>query len=68
VVRLKENHPELLASALKIEAAAQARNRTYVGLGGSGNLWADWLAMDEAQMKMTLDIEPFEVPCNCLDS
>ena len=67
VVRLKENHPELLASALAIEATAQARNRTKIGLGGGGNLWADWLAMDEAQIKMTLDIEPHEIPCGCID-
>jgi 3'-phosphoadenosine 5'-phosphosulfate sulfotransferase (PAPS reductase)/FAD synthetase len=67
VVKLKENHPQLLASALNIEATAQARNRTKIGLGGRGNLWSDWLAMDEAQIKMTLDIEPHEIPCGCVD-
>ena len=67
VVALKETHPELLASALNIEAAAQVRNRTKVGLGGSGNLWSDWVAMDEKQAKLMLDIEPNEMPCGCLD-
>jgi 3'-phosphoadenosine 5'-phosphosulfate sulfotransferase (PAPS reductase)/FAD synthetase len=67
VVRLKENHPQLMASALNIESTAQARNRTKIGLGGRGNLWSDWLAMDEAQIKMTLDIEPHEIPCACID-
>lgn len=67
VLKLQEKHPELLASALRIEANAQARNRTKVGLGGGDNLWADWLAMDAAQAKLMLDIEPHELPCGCLD-
>ena len=67
VVRLKEKHPELLASALSIEAKAQAKHRIKIGLGGGGNLWADWLAMDEAQSKLIIDIEPHEIPCGCLD-
>jgi hypothetical protein len=67
VVALKAHYPELLNKALAIEASAQARNRTKVGLGGGGNLWADWLAMDEAQSKLMLDIEPHEIPCACMD-
>jgi len=37
------------------------------GLGGEGNKWADWLAMDAAQAKLLLDIEPHEIPCGCVD-
>lgn len=67
VVRLKEEHPELMERALRIESEAQKRHRTKRGLGGEGNLWADWLAMDEAQTKLMLDIEPMHVPCGCYD-
>lgn len=67
VVLLSKNHPELLSKALSIEGKAQLRHKTKVGLGGIGNLWSDWLAMDDAQMKMILDIEPHEIPCGCLD-
>ncbi len=67
VVKLGENHPDLLKKALEIEANAQKRHRTKIGLGGGGNLWSEWLAMDEAQIKMTLDIEPHEIPCGCID-
>lgn len=67
VIRLKEAHPHLMEYALRIEANAQARNRTKIGLGGGGNLWRDWLAMDAAQAKLMLDIEPHEIPCGCID-
>lgn len=67
VVRLKADHPELLARALEIERRSQKTNRTNRGLGGEKNKWADWLAMDEAQAKMMLDIEPHETPCGCID-
>jgi hypothetical protein len=66
VIRLKENHPELLETALNIERLSQARHRQKIGLGGFGNLWSEWLTMDDAQAKLTLDIEPFEVPCGCM--
>lgn len=67
VIALKQHYPELLERALEIEANSQKRHRTKIGLGGMGNLWSDWLAMDEAQIKMMLDIEPHEIPCGCLD-
>ena len=67
VVKLKENHPDLLARALNIEEIAQTRHRTKIGLGGFNNMWADWLAMDEAQAKLMLDIEPHHLPCGCTD-
>lgn len=67
VVSLAKNHPELIKKALEIEEASQNRHRTKIGLGGIGNLWSDWLAMDEAQSKLMLDIEPNELPCGCLD-
>ena len=67
VVALKQHYPHLLNKALEIEANAQKRHRTKIGLGGGNNLWSEWLAMDEAQIKMTLDIEPHEIPCGCID-
>lgn len=67
VVRLKAEHPDLLNRALEIERRSQKTNRTNRGLGGEGNKWADWLAMDEAQAKLMLDIEPHEIPCGCID-
>ena len=66
VLNLQASHPELLVKALEIETLSQQRHRTKIGLGGMGNLWADWLAMDEAQAKLQLDIEPFDVPCGCM--
>lgn len=67
VVRLKAEHPNLLERALEIERRSQKTNRTNRGLGGEGNKWADWLAMDDAQVKLMLDIEPNEIPCGCID-
>lgn len=67
VLNLRDKHPELLKRALAIEDAAQKTVTTKRGLGGQGNLWRDWLAMDEAQSKMMLDIEPHEIPCACID-
>lgn len=67
VLRLKEEHPELLATALEIERRSQANNKTKRGLGGENNLWADWIAMDDAQGKLMLDIEPVHMPCGCID-
>lgn len=67
VIRLKDEHPELLERALEIERRSQKTNRTNRGLGGEGNKWSDWLAMDAAQAKLLLDIEPNEVPCACMD-
>lgn len=67
VVRLKAEHPDLLNRALEIERRSQKTNRTNRGLGGENNKWADWLAMDDAQAKMLLDIEPHETPCGCID-
>ena len=59
--------PELLARALEIERKAQATITSPRGLGGQNNRWADWLAMDAAQAKLMLDIEPHEIPCGCVD-
>lgn len=67
VLRLKQEHPELLARALEIERKAQATITSPRGLGGQNNRWADWLAMDAAQAKLMLDIEPHEIPCGCVD-
>lgn len=67
VVRLKAEHPDLLNRALEIERRSQKTNRTNRGLGGENNKWADWLAMDDAQAKLMLDIEPNELPCGCVD-
>ena len=55
--------------ALEIEANAQPNHRTKVGLGGPQNLWSEWLAMDEQQLKLylTLDLEPLHAPCGCVD-
>lgn len=67
VLRLRDEHPELLARALAMEAKAQARHRSLRGLGGANNLWADWLTMDEQQSRLMLDIEPMHAPCGCYD-
>ena len=67
VIRLNETYPELMAEALEIERLSQANNKTKRGLGGENNMWADWLAMDEAQGKLMLDIEPVHMPCGCID-
>jgi hypothetical protein len=65
VLRLRDTHPELLARALAIEAAA--KETTDRGLGGEGNLWANWLATDASQGKLPLDISPVDIPCGCFD-
>lgn len=65
VFRLRDEAPELLERALAMEDAAQRTVRTKRGLGGQGNLWRNWLAMDAAQP--WLDIEPVHVPCGCVD-
>lgn len=67
VLRLRDEHPDLMARALAMEAKAQARHRSKIGLGGARNLWADWLANDAAQGKLMLDIEPLHLPCGCYD-
>jgi len=67
VLTLGKNYPALLAKSLEIEANAQKRHREKIGLGGRRNLWADWIKMDEAQAKLFWDIEPHEIPCDCLD-
>lgn len=69
VIRLAKEHPELMNEALEIEANAQPNHRTKVGLGGPQNLWSEWLAMDEQQLKLylTLDLEPLHAPCGCVD-
>lgn len=66
VFALRDNHPGLLARALEIESRAQPNLTTKRGLGGAGNLWADWLAKDAAQIKIP-DIRPVDVPCGCFD-
>ena len=68
VLRLRDTHPDLLARALEMERRAQTgANRQVRGLGGERNLWADWLAMDESQAKLWIDLEPAHVPCGCYD-
>lgn len=66
VINLSKTNPELMKTALDVEAKAQLRHRKKIGLGGEGNLWSDWIAQDGSQMKL-LDIEPMHKPCNCLD-
>jgi len=68
VLRLRDEHPELLKRALAIEDIAQETVTTKRGLGGQGNLWREWLAMDDAQAKLWLDIEPNVTPCGCVDA
>jgi len=69
VIRLAKEHPKLMKEALEIEANAQPNHRTKVGLGGPQNLWSEWLALDEQQLKLhlTLDLEPMHAPCGCVD-
>jgi len=67
VIAMHDRYPDLIGIALRIEQRAQARNTTYRGLGGEGNLWADWIEMDDAQGKLMLDIEPVHMPCGCID-
>lgn len=67
VIKMKKEHPDLMNRALAIEDAAQKTVTTKRGLGGQGNLWRNWLAMDDAQAKLMLDIEPHETPCGCID-
>ena len=68
VIKLREEHPDLLAKALAIEEAAQPGLRTARGLGGKKNRWRDWLANYDAQGRMDADwIEPAHIPCGCYD-
>lgn len=67
VYALRDQYPDLLQRALKIEDAAQLTNTTKRGLGGQNNLWRNWLTMDAAQQKLWDDIEPHHVPCGCYD-
>jgi hypothetical protein len=67
VLQLRDQYPQLLATALEIENRAQSGNRTPRGLGGQKQLWANWLANDAAQAKLMLDIEPVHLPCGCMD-
>jgi len=67
VYALRDQYPELLARALRIEDDAQTTNRTNRGLGGERNLWRDWLNQDAAQAKLWDDVEPVHVPCGCYD-
>ena len=65
VINLKDYHPELLERALKMEEESRATSKKKLGLGGEGNYWADWVAMDDAQARLFLDIEPMHKPCDC---
>lgn len=67
VFALREEHPELLARALRIEDEAQTTTKTRRGLGGEGNLWREWLDQDERQAKLFDWIEPYHSPCGCYD-
>lgn len=63
---MAKQNPALLERALEIERRAQTRNRSKIGLGGAGNLWADWIEAEKRQEKL-MDIEPMHLPCGCLD-
>lgn len=65
VLEMRNRYPDHLKRALAMETKAQARHTSEIGLGGSGNFWAQWLANDAAQMKLMLDIEPVHLPCDC---
>lgn len=65
VLRLREEYPELLYRALRMEELAQSTVTTKRGLGGERNYWREWLAADDAQFK--LDLEPQHMPCGCID-
>ena len=68
VLRLAKNHPDLMQTALEIEAGAQPNMKQYRGLGGENNLWANWLEKYGGQTEFTgLDLEPMHAPCGCFD-
>ena len=63
VLRLAEEHPDLLQRALEIERNAAANLTSVVGLG-RGFSWASLLEADRRQGKF--DFAP-AVPCDCYD-
>ena len=65
VLALRRDHPALFAKALEIEQRAHTTNRVKRGLGGDGNLWADWVTHEDNSP--WLDLEPVHVPCGCID-
>ena len=67
VLRLQKENPELLARALEIERKAQATITSPRGTRRTKQPMGDWLAMEAAQSKLMLDIEPHEIPCGCMD-
>ena len=65
VLALRRDHPALFAKALEIEQRAHTTNCVKRGLGGDGNLWADWVTHEDNSP--WLDLEPVHVPCGCID-
>lgn len=65
VLLLRQNHPALFETALEIERRSQPTNWVKRGLGGEGNLWADWVSHEDDSP--WLDLEPVHVPCGCVD-
>ena len=61
ILALKQEHPDLLARALAIEANAETH--TVAGLGRNWR-WADFIKQDDAQGKLWPEIDS---PCGCMD-
>lgn len=68
ILRLKEDHPELFARALAMEA--NAKTNKGMGLTGRALRWADIATQDDAQGKLWefLDQQDAtDTPCGCYD-
>jgi len=64
VFALRENHPDLLARALALEANADLTS--IAGLGRS-YAWSDLIRSDESQVRLMFPESPVEEPCGCYD-
>lgn len=64
ILALKRDHPELLARAIAMEENAELT--TIKGLGRN-YAWKDFVAMDDAQLKLFSDAGAPEIPCGCYD-
>ena len=62
ILKLKDEHPDLLERALEIERNAETH--TVSGLGRNWK-WADFIRQDDAQGKLWAD--PPDIACGCID-
>ena len=73
IIRLKQDHPELFARALAMEAASNSEegaNKVPRGLTGRSFMWSDIVNEDESQGKLWdyLDAnDESPIPCGCFD-